>query len=117
MTMTRMCDQLTFFLYSESLFNASQSFLEKAKSSGTVEKLGVVDHRESLLPSSPSESPAKRSRSRSSSVSSLDDNSVGDGEPDEDKSGSGGQKRKKKTRTVFSRSQVFQLESTFDVKR
>uniref|UniRef100_A0A8C5NKN8 Homeobox domain-containing protein n=1 Tax=Junco hyemalis TaxID=40217 RepID=A0A8C5NKN8_JUNHY len=25
--------------------------------------------------------------------------------------------RKKKTRTVFSRSQVFQLESTFDVKR
>ncbi len=26
-------------------------------------------------------------------------------------------KRKKKTRTVFSRSQVFQLESTFDVKR
>lgn len=30
--------------------------------------------------------------------------------------GSGG-KRKKKTRTVFSRSQVFQLESTFDIKR
>lgn len=29
----------------------------------------------------------------------------------------GGMKRKKKTRTVFSRSQVFQLESTFDVKR
>jgi homeobox protein Nkx-5 len=25
--------------------------------------------------------------------------------------------KKKKTRTVFSRSQVFQLESTFDVKR
>ena len=25
--------------------------------------------------------------------------------------------RKKKTRTVFSRSQVFQLESTFDMKR
>ena len=25
--------------------------------------------------------------------------------------------RKKKTRTVFSRSQVFQLESTFDIKR
>lgn len=31
--------------------------------------------------------------------------------------GGGGSKRKKKTRTVFSRSQVFQLESTFDVKR
>lgn len=29
----------------------------------------------------------------------------------------GASKRKKKTRTVFSRSQVFQLESTFDVKR
>lgn len=29
----------------------------------------------------------------------------------------GTSKRKKKTRTVFSRSQVFQLESTFDVKR
>ncbi|XP_023247150.1 homeobox protein HMX3-like [Copidosoma floridanum] len=26
-------------------------------------------------------------------------------------------KRKKKTRTVFSRTQVFQLESTFDMKR
>ena len=31
--------------------------------------------------------------------------------------GGSGSKRKKKTRTVFSRSQVFQLESTFDVKR
>uniref|UniRef100_A0A3Q4AWR4 Homeobox domain-containing protein n=1 Tax=Mola mola TaxID=94237 RepID=A0A3Q4AWR4_MOLML len=30
---------------------------------------------------------------------------------------SGCPNRKKKTRTVFSRSQVFQLESTFDVKR
>ncbi|XP_064457952.1 homeobox protein HMX1-like [Ornithodoros turicata] len=29
----------------------------------------------------------------------------------------GGGRRKKKTRTVFTRSQVFQLESTFDVKR
>uniref|UniRef100_A0A915JHT7 Homeobox domain-containing protein n=1 Tax=Romanomermis culicivorax TaxID=13658 RepID=A0A915JHT7_ROMCU len=38
----------------------------------------------------------------------------------EDDDGSGkppALKRKKKTRTVFSRSQVFQLESTFDVKR
>ncbi|KAI2797844.1 Homeobox protein hmx3 [Blomia tropicalis] len=31
--------------------------------------------------------------------------------------GSIGNKRKKKTRTVFTRSQVFQLESTFDMKR
>jgi len=34
--------------------------------------------------------------------------------PDTSESGSA---RKKKTRTVFSRSQVFQLESTFDIKR
>ncbi|NXY85865.1 HMX1 protein, partial [Alcedo cyanopectus] len=34
------------------------------------------------------------------------------GEPEQRTAG-----RKKKTRTVFSRSQVFQLESTFDVKR
>lgn len=34
-------------------------------------------------------------------------------EPDSDKKPC----RKKKTRTVFSRSQVFQLESTFDIKR
>ncbi|XP_065351118.1 homeobox protein HMX3-like [Cloeon dipterum] len=32
-------------------------------------------------------------------------------------SNAGQTKRKKKTRTVFSRSQVFQLESTFDMKR
>ncbi|XP_060789275.1 homeobox protein HMX2-like [Neoarius graeffei] len=31
--------------------------------------------------------------------------------------GGGGSSAKKKTRTVFSRSQVYQLESTFDVKR
>uniref|UniRef100_A0A8B9FYI3 Homeobox domain-containing protein n=1 Tax=Amazona collaria TaxID=241587 RepID=A0A8B9FYI3_9PSIT len=36
----------------------------------------------------------------------------GAGEPEQRAAG-----RKKKTRTVFSRSQVFQLESTFDVKR
>lgn len=29
----------------------------------------------------------------------------------------GHSKRNKKTRTVFSRSQVFQLESTFDIKK
>ncbi|XP_013926293.1 PREDICTED: homeobox protein HMX1 [Thamnophis sirtalis] len=36
-------------------------------------------------------------------------------EPEASEARAGG--RKKKTRTVFSRSQVFQLESTFDVKR
>ena len=35
----------------------------------------------------------------------------------EARGGGGGGGRKKKTRTVFSRSQVFQLESTFDLKR
>lgn len=46
-----------------------------------------------------------------------DDEDVSDGDEDgkdgDDKNG----RRKKKTRTVFSRSQVFQLESTFDMKR
>lgn len=42
------------------------------------------------------------------------DGSIGDGDLDDDKKKN---RRKKKTRTVFSRSQVFQLESTFDVKR
>ncbi|CAH0555859.1 unnamed protein product [Brassicogethes aeneus] len=53
-----------------------------------------------------------------------DDESDYDGDKDKMKGGSslspGGSlanKRKKKTRTVFSRSQVFQLESTFDMKR
>ena len=40
----------------------------------------------------------------------------GDGEEDKD-DGDMNERRKKKTRTVFSRSQVFELESTFDRKR
>lgn len=40
-----------------------------------------------------------------------------DGDSPHDPSQPPALKRKKKTRTVFSRSQVFQLESTFDVKR
>ncbi|KAK2175897.1 hypothetical protein NP493_699g00001 [Ridgeia piscesae] len=44
---------------------------------------------------------------------------VSDGDASADGSGhcDGAGDRKKKTRTVFSRSQVFQLESTFDMKR
>lgn len=49
---------------------------------------------------------------------------TGNDSPDSAKNGSAGSggsnlenRRKKKTRTVFSRSQVFQLESTFDMKR
>lgn len=49
-----------------------------------------------------------------------EDDLTGDG-PSEGGSSSqdenGQTKRKKKTRTVFSRAQVFQLESTFDLKR
>ena len=52
-----------------------------------------------------------------------DDDGVIDDDDDEVDDGGSGERtgeekrRKKKTRTVFSRSQVFQLESTFDVKR
>ncbi|KAF6209697.1 hypothetical protein GE061_015446 [Apolygus lucorum] len=46
-----------------------------------------------------------------------DDDVQEDDDDKDDKKDSGGNKRKKKTRTVFSRSQVFQLESTFDMKR
>nr|XP_019940084.1 PREDICTED: homeobox protein HMX1-like [Paralichthys olivaceus] len=40
-----------------------------------------------------------------------------DARPEQDASSDASSTRKKKTRTVFSRSQVFQLESTFDLKR
>lgn len=40
-----------------------------------------------------------------------------DGSPEGDKKDLNKKRRKKKTRTVFSRSQVYQLESTFDLKR
>ncbi|XP_039279620.1 homeobox protein HMX3-like [Nilaparvata lugens] len=49
-----------------------------------------------------------------------DFDSKDDGKKDDHMNGGGSNnnsKRKKKTRTVFSRSQVFQLESTFDMKR
>lgn len=47
-----------------------------------------------------------------------DDDCNDDGPSDGSHSQNGSmQKRKKKTRTVFSRAQVFQLESTFDIKR
>lgn len=49
-----------------------------------------------------------------------DFDSKDDGKKDGHLNGNGNNsnnKRKKKTRTVFSRSQVFQLESTFDMKR
>ncbi len=45
-----------------------------------------------------------------------DDTNSENGSTEETTNGADGQRRKK-TRTVFSRSQVFQLESTFDAKR
>ncbi|CAI6363941.1 unnamed protein product, partial [Macrosiphum euphorbiae] len=74
-------------------------------------------------------------QSVNAAVSMDDDDDMADDGPDDDDagkkdhggcgggggngggSGGAGGKRKKKTRTVFSRSQVFQLESTFDIKR
>lgn len=52
----------------------------------------------------------------------IDDDMTDNGERPSDSNsphpnGSMQTKRKKKTRTVFSRAQVFQLESTFDLKR
>ncbi|XP_069681119.1 homeobox protein HMX3-like [Periplaneta americana] len=45
------------------------------------------------------------------------DNGSGAGNSSSNNANNNNNKRKKKTRTVFSRSQVFQLESTFDMKR
>uniref|UniRef100_A0A670ZB69 H6 family homeobox 1 n=1 Tax=Pseudonaja textilis TaxID=8673 RepID=A0A670ZB69_PSETE len=56
-------------------------------------------------------SPGPAGRARSPKASGQQREARGGG------GGGGGGGRKKKTRTVFSRSQVFQLESTFDVKR
>ncbi|KAJ6668452.1 hypothetical protein lerEdw1_011934 [Lerista edwardsae] len=50
-----------------------------------------------------------------SSSSSVEEERVEESDSGEARAAGAG--RKKKTRTVFSRSQVFQLESTFDVKR
>lgn len=65
-------------------------------------------------------------RDNDSTGHNSDDDAILSGVEDEDgnttdQAGNGdgktGKARKKKTRTVFSRSQVFQLESTFDIKR
>lgn len=58
----------------------------------------------------------KDSRDRESPDSEHRRNN-GHEEDDDDDDDQSPQKKKKKTRTVFSRSQVFQLESTFEVKR
>lgn len=58
-----------------------------------------------------SEETDRRTREHSAADDVEDAGSSCDGRSEQ------GLSRKKKTRTVFSRSQVFQLESTFDVKR
>ncbi|XP_043471567.1 homeobox protein B-H1 [Leptopilina heterotoma] len=100
--------------------------------------------REELEDDNPNDDRLHRTRSPSSGDEGHDDLGDGDDGPDGDGEGestgstghhgnsngtsgqnmqvgdgrdSGSIKRKKKTRTVFSRSQVFQLESTFDMKR
>ncbi|XP_041839621.1 homeobox protein HMX1 [Melanotaenia boesemani] len=72
--------------------------------------------------SSPAVSEGSDETDRKTGDSSLtDDNedasNAFDARSEHDASSDLGSTRKKKTRTVFSRSQVFQLESTFDVKR
>ncbi|XP_053107313.1 homeobox protein HMX1-like [Hemicordylus capensis] len=52
-----------------------------------------------------------------SSSSSLEEERVEESDSGDARAAAAAAGRKKKTRTVFSRSQVFQLESTFDVKR
>lgn len=70
-----------------------------------VQKGGSATSGSAATTSSPQGTPGSKS---GMTVSSQSSNSNING---------GASKRKKKTRTVFSRSQVFQLESTFDVKR
>ncbi|XP_071949056.1 uncharacterized protein [Antedon mediterranea] len=85
--------------------------------------LGQTHLHSRTLPSSTS-SPVKVSDSLSSANDDkrpkspeLDCKSGDSDNEDSKKSDIKNPKRKKKTRTVFSRSQVFQLESTFDMKR
>ena len=77
-------------------------------------------------PSAPSKSPLNPAYMQKDSGESDDDQEIIEEDDDDnddrhENSGSPNSslqsKRKKKTRTVFSRAQVFQLESTFDMKR
>lgn len=74
-----------------------------------------------LLIGSPVQQPAARSPSPVESLLEEEEIDVQDDDNQEKSNQSSSlddnKRRKKKTRTVFSRSQVFQLESTFDMKR
>ncbi|XP_078670408.1 uncharacterized protein LOC144910811 [Branchiostoma floridae x Branchiostoma belcheri] len=76
-------------------------------------------------PSCRAQSPAKSKDSASSGKDTVHSGGAGGeagpadggGKDDDEKAKDKKNRRKKKTRTVFSRQQVFQLESTFDMKR
>ncbi|XP_019950941.2 homeobox protein HMX1 [Paralichthys olivaceus] len=86
-------------------------------------KPGYSDEHGDPLPSSDRDSPPLTGHAEEKGGDSLTDEREDDAPSSclsrEDSSDPGDTKvaRKKKTRTVFSRSQVFQLESTFDLKR
>lgn len=82
--------------------------------SPSVSESGSAESLETSKPGVQSSSQVDR-RLSLESLGEDDDRAMGDEGSDQD-DGSRCQ-RKKKTRTVFSRSQVFQLESTFDMKR
>ncbi|XP_060951800.1 homeobox protein HMX1-like [Limanda limanda] len=69
------------------------------------------------LPSSDRDSPALTGQAEDKEGDSLTDEREDDAPSSGSDPGDSKVGRKKKTRTVFSRSQVFQLESTFDLKR
>ena len=84
---------------------------------------GKHDSESSKLAGSPQHSPSgEHSQPRSQGDNSHPNSPSrvdmsGSGKEDDSPGGGNSTARKKKTRTVFSRSQVFQLESTFDMKR
>lgn len=82
-------------------------------------------HSQTINDQSPKQSLTSTPSSARLDVSHDSDDEINDSIEDDDdddcldRSGDNSQsnKRNKKTRTVFSRAQVFQLESTFDMKK
>ncbi|KAK5848385.1 hypothetical protein PBY51_006004 [Eleginops maclovinus] len=96
---------------------------------GTSRSPSHKDEHTDAVPTSDRDSPTLTGREESEEPGEKGEDSLTDDREEDDAQSScfsredscdtGDQKvpRKKKTRTVFSRSQVFQLESTFDLKR
>ncbi|CAD7085019.1 unnamed protein product [Hermetia illucens] len=102
------------------------SFFPDSSSTNTTENLSPSLSPPASHTKSPSPHPAFVQSSNESDDESQEiieeDEGCGTDGPSDGSSPHGGDnsqqtKRKKKTRTVFSRAQVFQLESTFDMKR